>query len=142
MNFLAIWGETLLIYLVTQTLYPAESAATRTRPELMSPEMKFLTSAAAQGEAIGLSRWTIHAMRKASRGQPDSPFRGRLTTAQWLMEWINRHPEFVASHQYPRKLAPERMTLSPRPVAVDKYDAPSGRRARRTPSLELSVLPA
>lgn len=45
----------------------------------------------------GLGEWTLRAIKKASRGQPDSPFIGRITTVRRLMKWLTAHPEFVSS---------------------------------------------
>jgi hypothetical protein len=58
--------------------------------------VKLLCGKAAAAE-LGVSRWTIQCMKKAG-----APFRGNLTTVEWLMHWLEDHPEFVASRVYPR----------------------------------------
>lgn len=47
--------------------------------------------------APGLSHWILAAIKRASRGQPDSPFVGRLTTVNRIIRWLDAHPEFVAN---------------------------------------------
>ena len=56
---------------------------------------KFLNNYAAASLETGLSEWTLRAIKRASRGQPDSPFSGRLTTAARLSRWLESHPDFV-----------------------------------------------
>ena len=60
-------------------------------------------SAATLGAAAGVSRWTVAAVRKAGRNLND-PL-PRYSTARDLVAWFRRHPDFVASHQYPRHSA-------------------------------------
>src|SRR5664280_2966192 len=67
----------------------------------MSADDMLLTTAKAQGDAIGVSRWTIQAVRKAGRELGDPV--GRFTTRRWLLAWFHRHPEFVGSHYLGRK---------------------------------------
>jgi len=47
-------------------------------------------------KACGVGRWTITAIRAASRGQPDCPWSGRFTTVRRIQDWIFNHPEFRA----------------------------------------------
>lgn len=65
---------------------------------------KLLTTAQSQADAVGLSRWTIQAARKASR-QLGDPI-GRFTTKRWLLAWFRKHPDFVGSHWLGRTAKP------------------------------------
>lgn len=83
----------------------------------MSEPEKLLTTAQAQGEALGVSRWTIQAMRKASRGTKDNPFTGRLTTYSRMMKWLRTHPDFVASRVF-KTTTPPCTAPSPAPATA------------------------
>ena len=84
------------------------------------PDM-ILTTAQAQAEAVGVSRWTIQAMRKAGRHLKDPV--GRFTTRRWLMSWLHRHPEFVASHWLGKNAKPVCNGSDHPPAAADKSGA-------------------
>jgi hypothetical protein len=90
-----------------------------------------LTTAGAQAEAVGLSRWTIQAMRKAGRQLGDPV--GRFTTRRWLMAWLHRHPEFVASHWLGKNAKPVCTGSDHQPAVADKSDALSGQHDLRKP---------
>jgi hypothetical protein len=62
------------------------------------------STAKAQGDAIGVSRWVIQAMRKAGREMGD-PL-GRYETRATLLAWLRRHRDFVAARWFPRKQVP------------------------------------
>lgn len=79
------------------------------------PTPFFKTYAAATAET-GLSEWTLAAIKRASKGQPDSPFNGRIIDRVRLLKWLQAHPGFVA-------------TQILRPTAsTEEADAPSARR--------------
>lgn len=60
-----------------------------------------LITAKAQGAAIGVSRWTVQAMRKAGRELKD-PLPIYAMRSQ-LLAWLRRHPEFRGSHYLGKK---------------------------------------
>jgi hypothetical protein len=67
---------------------------------MSDPDM-LLNTAKAQASAIGVSRWTIQAARKAGRELGD--LLGKYVTRRQLLAWFARHPEFVGSHYLGRK---------------------------------------
>ena len=96
-----------------------------------SDKEQLLTTAQAQADALGVSRWTIHAARRAGRELGD-PL-GRFATRRWLFAWFRRHPEFVAS-QWMGKNAKPRCSDSDRPPAdAGKSDGPFGPHAPHRP---------
>lgn len=60
-----------------------------------------------------VSRWTVQAVIKASKGQPDSPFSGRYTTKARFNKWILDHPEFSASKVLRKPKVSEESKLQP-----------------------------
>ena len=94
------------------------------------PEM-ILTTAQAQAESVGVSRWTIQAMRKAGR-QLGDPI-GRFTTRRRIMAWFGRHPEFVASHWLGKNAKPLCSGSDHQPAVADRPDALSGQHDPRRP---------
>jgi hypothetical protein len=50
----------------------------------------------AVAEACNVGRWTVTAVKKASRGMPDNPWSGRFTTKRRFSDWLFKHPEFRA----------------------------------------------
>src|ERR1035437_2337865 len=87
----------------------------------MSETDMILTTALAQAKAVGVSRWTIQAMRKAGRELGDPM--GRFTTRRRIMAWFGRHPDFVASRWLGKNAKPP-CTESDHPLAdADKSDA-------------------
>ena len=67
----------------------------------MSSQDKLLVTALAQGKAVGVSRWTIQAARKAGKELGD-PL-ARYITHRQLLGWFARHPDFVGSHYLGKK---------------------------------------
>lgn len=67
---------------------------------MSEPDM-LITTASAQGAAVGVSRWTIQAARKAGKELGD-PL-GRYVTRRQLLAWFGRHPDFVGSHYLGKK---------------------------------------
>jgi hypothetical protein len=65
----------------------------------LGPDVQ-LQNYAAVTRATGLGRWTLGAIKRASRGEPDSPFTGRITTARRLNRWLADHPQFVPRRIY------------------------------------------
>lgn len=106
---------------------------------------KVLKTAAQQAEAIGVSVWEIKAMRKAALGQADTPFCGKSSTYTDLMKWRRRHPEFVPSQVYPKRLqapqAQQRPAQDPAPASAGKSRAPSPMRGPRSASPVAPALP-
>jgi hypothetical protein len=101
--------------LAALALAPDNRPQARPRPGAdVSPDSKrVLRGASAQGAAVGVSRWTIQAMRRAARSEaeyatragekpPISPFRGQLAAPHDILDWLRRHPDFSASRQYRR----------------------------------------
>lgn len=84
---------------------------------------KFCNTYAAAAEATGLSVWTLKAMKLAARGQPDSPFIGRLIEVERLKIWLRRHPEFVPSqtlrHLVPNPAPEPRVKFAKRKTDVE-----------------------
>lgn len=99
---------------------------------------KITRTAEEAGRLVGLSRWTIQAIKKASKGAPDSPFAGRFTTPRKIREWLFSHPDFVAT-RYMRKKSEDKQgqpsTVSdPQPSGACKFGGRSAKRGRRKPS--------
>lgn len=90
-----------------------------------------LSTATSQAAALGVSRWTIQAMRKAGRHLGDPV--GRFSTRAWLMAWLRRHPEFVASHWLGKNSKPGCNGSDRPPAAADKSGARSDPHDQRTP---------
>lgn len=90
-----------------------------------------LSTAKVQAAAIGVCPWTIFAMRKAGRELMD-PL-GRFTTRAWLMGWLKRHPEFVASHYLGRTSMLRRKESDQLPGVAGKSGAPSGLHVQHMP---------
>jgi hypothetical protein len=97
----------------------------------MSEANMILSTAKAQAEAIGVCAWTIFAMRKAGRVLGD-PI-GRFTTRAWLMNWLRRHPEFVASHYLGRTSKLPRKASGQPPAVAGICDEPSDQRDPHMP---------
>ncbi|MDF3056820.1 MAG: hypothetical protein K0R17_1035 [Rariglobus sp.] len=101
-----------------------------------------LPTVAKAAEAMGLSEFAIAAMKKAGIHCGDSAWSGRYTTRKKMRDWIDRHSEFVASHQYPKKEKEEQSgkpepTCTPkgrRSSASGKSRAPARKSAPRTAS--------
>jgi hypothetical protein len=98
----------------------------------MSEDDKPLRGYERQSAATGLSIYQLEAIRIASRGKPDCPFRGQFATARALLKWVEAHVEFVASHY--RAAPAERLargdsspspdaTAAPMPAPVDRSGA-------------------
>ncbi len=94
-------------------------------------DSRIIKTAAKLGAAVGVSRWTIQAIRKAGKilGDPlpnySTPNEGR--------KWLRRHPDFVAGH-YLKK--PEQLcsSSSQEPATADKSGELSHLHAPRMPS--------
>lgn len=67
---------------------------------MRAPDMVLIT-AGAQAAAIGVSRWTVQAMRKAGKELND-PLPVYAMRSQ-LIAWLRRHPEFRGSHYLGKK---------------------------------------
>lgn len=58
-----------------------------------------LLNATQLARALGVSTWFTKGMKIAGTFYKDPPFiGGRYTTVSRAMSWLERHPEFVASH--------------------------------------------
>ena len=90
-----------------------------------------LTTASAQAAAVGVSRWTIQAARKAGRYLND-PL-GRFMTRAWLMAWFRRHPDFVASHWLGRTAKPLCNESGRPPAIAGKSGEQPGQHDQRKP---------
>ena len=97
----------------------------------MSETDMILTTALAQAKAVGVSRWTIQAMRKAGRQLKDPM--GRFTTRRRIMAWFARHPDFVASHWLGKNSKLPYTDSDHPPASVGKSDEPSGPHDQRKP---------
>lgn len=101
----------------------------------MNDDRRIIKTAAKLGEAVGVSRWTIQAIRKAGRmiGDPLANY----STPEDVRKWLRRHPDFVASH-YLKTKSPPSPPLGQEPGAADKSGESSRRRGRHKPSLSQS----
>lgn len=54
-----------------------------------------------------VSMYVIKAIKIAGKHYGDSPFIGMFSTVQRIQLWLDRHPDFVASHHI-RKKPPQR----------------------------------
>lgn len=61
------------------------------------PGEQFCASYAGLKTATGLSVGMLQAIRRASRGQPDSPFRGRGAFPSHVTAWLAARPDFAPS---------------------------------------------
>jgi len=58
-----------------------------------------LLNATQLAKALGVSTWVTKGMKIAGTIYRDPPFiGGRYTTVSRAMAWLERHPDFVASH--------------------------------------------
>ncbi|MFM2123877.1 MAG: hypothetical protein RL328_328 [Acidobacteriota bacterium] len=48
--------------------------------------------------ALGVSPWILKGIKRAGAATGDSPFVGRYSTLQKIQAWLDRNPQFVASH--------------------------------------------
>jgi len=55
-----------------------------------------LGTTAAVAKVCNVGRWTVVAVKSASRGKPAHPWSGRFTTKRRFNDWILSHPEFRA----------------------------------------------
>jgi hypothetical protein len=78
------------------------------------PDIKLLDATKLARE-LGVSTWVLKGIKIAAVATGDSPFRGRFSTVAWLLDWLERHPEFVASHhlRYPREAGRPARTAYP-----------------------------
>lgn len=83
------------------------------------------------GEAVGVSRWTICAIRKAGRELND--LLPRYASVDDVRRWLRRHPEFVASHWLKK---PKQPCTQPgqEPSTAGKFCESSRPRDLHTPS--------
>ncbi len=47
---------------------------------------------------LGVSPFVIKGIKKAAQVFGDTPFTGRYSTLPRIHDWLERHPDFVASH--------------------------------------------
>jgi hypothetical protein len=59
---------------------------------------KKLLDATETAKTLGVSTWVIKGLKIASAASGDSPFTGRYTRVSLVLAWLDRHPDFVASH--------------------------------------------
>lgn len=72
-------------------------AIARPQSPAFSPDERFCPNYAALKAATGLSVGMLQAIKRASRGKPDSPFRGRGAFPSHLTAWLAARPEFAPS---------------------------------------------
>lgn len=48
--------------------------------------------------ALGVSPWVLKGIKRAGAAAGDSPFVGRYSTLRKIQAWLDRNPQFVASH--------------------------------------------
>lgn len=96
----------------------------------LTPE-KICKTAQALGDQVGVSRYTISAIRKTGRALED-PLPNYATPAD-VRSWLKRHPTFVARNAFkkPAQIAPG---SNPAPVAAGKSDGSPRPSAPHTPS--------
>ncbi len=78
--------------------YQTQKSAPNAPVAGLPPAERFLKTAQEVAFAVGVSRWTVQAVKRASKGKPDCPWTGRFTTARRFQRWIFDHPDFVASN--------------------------------------------
>lgn len=58
---------------------------------------------------MGCGRTWVSAMKRCASRRHEkenpTPFRGGKTCKKWIMEWLERNPDFQASAEYQRKAA-------------------------------------
>jgi len=91
-----------------------------------------LTTARAQAEAVGVSRWTIQAVRKAGRELGDPV--GRYITRRRLLAWFGRHPDFVGAHYLGKSAKRPCKGSDHPPVDAGKPDELSHQHGQHMPS--------
>lgn len=96
----------------------------------MTDDKRIVKTAAGLGAAIGVSRWTIQAIRKAGKMLGD-PI-GNYASPDDVLKWLRRHPGFVATH-YLKKPAPPSPETNPEAEAAGKSGGSTGRRGQRRP---------
>ena len=57
-----------------------------------------LLDATKLARALGVSTWVAKASKRAGAHYGDTPWTGRFTTVDRFLAWLERHPDFVASH--------------------------------------------
>lgn len=88
---------------------PEHEAAVTNDPDALLHTVKEV----ARHPLVRSSITLVQAVKKASEGQPDNPFSGRITTARRFNEWVLKHREFVASHwMRPKRKKKSRDTAS------------------------------
>lgn len=103
----------------------------------MSIREKIFKTAEALGAEVGVSRYTICAIRKTGRALND-PLPNYATPGD-VRGWLRRHPTFVARNAFKRK-APPAPGSSPAPAGVDRSDESPRQHAPHTPSPAESAL--
>jgi len=106
--------------------------------------MIMLLDATQTASKLGRSSSWVYALKHYGRAIGDTPFNiggGRYTRLPLLLEWLDTHPEFIASHQYrPTRQLRQKDLMKP---VFDKHGGSSPKRARHTPLPGLPVpLPA
>lgn len=91
----ALIREELAVLAAQSLTRPAPAASSSPRPRAVSGPDICLNTHEAISAATGLTSYTIAMIKRASRGEPDSPFTGRITTARRLNRWVASHPQFV-----------------------------------------------
>lgn len=90
------------------------------------PRREMLLDTAKIARATGFGRPFISAIK----AQPDSPFSGRYSTVAKVEAWIVAHPDFRSSHHWQERRLQRAQEHSLSARVVDKFYAPSRRRAQ------------
>ena len=53
--------------------------------------------------ALGVSTWVLKGIKIAAVTTGDTPFRGRFSSISMVHAWLEKHPDFVASHHLHRR---------------------------------------
>lgn len=91
-------------------------------------------------EFMRVSRWWLQCLKKcaAARALKDpanrSPWTGGLTCKADVRAWMERNPDFVASHQYSRKTSPKDTPSGRRPAGAGKSGGSPRARGQRNAS--------
>lgn len=87
-----------------------------------------------------VSRWWLQCVKKCARARAEKdptnrvPWIGGLTSKSYIMAWLERNPDFVATHQYQRKKSQQGTPSGRQPAGADKRGGSLRGRGRQNAS--------
>src|SRR5208283_421904 len=99
----------------------------------MQSNAPILLDMTAASKLLGVSIWVTRGIKVCGRKLGDSPFFGRYTTQEKLLNWLERHPDFVASH-FLRRTGPRLPRKDRRASSAGKSREPVCSSGPRRPS--------